>query len=480
MYYTIKGHNLKDDILSIIQLFYPNIKIVFTEEISLSGLTIFSELDGEFARSYIYKDGLKIAEFFIKTENNSKKELKSKLKLATYKVIQKILNIDMPWGTLTGVRPAKIISELKKEGFSESEIKKYLSERNLVQDEKIDLAIQVSRFEEKVISKNSSDKISLYIGIPFCPTRCIYCSFTAYSLSQYLKQVDNYLDALEKEVIAVSKMIKNLKIESIYIGGGTPTSLNETQLERFLNIINKNFKISSCEFTFEAGRADTINKDKLRILKNYPITRISINPQTMNDETLKIIGRNHTVDEFKQVFNLAREEGFNNINTDIILGLIGENLNHVYKTIDEIEKLDPESFTVHTLAVKRASRLKENLEKFTLNSFYEMEQMLKITKDFAQRNQLLPYYMYRQKNVIGNFENVGYCKSGFECIYNIQIMEEKQTIVALGSGASTKICIPEKSQVERVFNIKGIEEYINRIDEMIARKESIFKELNIN
>lgn len=478
MYYIIKGHNLRDDILSIIQLFYANCEIKFVEEILDNGLVVLSKLEGDMSIACIYENGKLISECSEKLENLEKKELKFKLKLSTYKAIQKILNVKMPWGTLTGVRPAKIIHEMRGQGFSDTEIRKILSERNLALDEKIDLAIQVANCEEKIISNNNNNKISIYIGIPFCPTRCIYCSFTAYSLSQYLKKVDEYLDALEKEVVSISKEISHYEIESIYIGGGTPTSLNEAQLERFLNIICKNFKLENIEFTFEAGRADTINRKKLQILKNYPVTRISINPQTMNDETLSLIGRNHTVDEFKQVFNIAREEGFDNINTDVILGLLNENTNHVYKTMTELEKLNPESVTVHTLAVKRASRLKENLEKFKLNSFYEMEKMLEITKDFAKRNELIPYYMYRQKNMVGNFENVGYCKKGLECIYNIQIMEEKQTIIALGSGASTKICIPEKNQVERVFNVKGIEEYIARIDEMIDRKINAFKLLN--
>lgn len=480
MFYIIRGHNFSDGVLSILQLFFFGEEIKIAEEISENELTIKSYIENEFSICEIFENKKQIVIEKDKITSNEKEEIRRIVKLNVYKAIQKVRNLTMPWGILTGIRPAKKINEMRKQGISDKDIKQILKEKHLAFDEKINLAMDIATIEEKIIKNNHKNKIALYIGIPFCPTRCIYCSFPSYSISQYIKKIDLYLDALEKEMLALKDYINKFEIESIYIGGGTPTSLNETQFERFLNMVQANFNRPTLEYTIEAGRADTITRNKLKLMKNFNATRISINPQTMNDKTLKLIGRNHLEKEFLESFYLAREEGHNNINTDIILGLLEEGEEELFYTMEKLLQLSPESLTVHTLAIKRASRLKENLKDFNPNDFYTMEKMINMTSNYAKKMGMYPYYMYRQKNMLGNFENVGYCKPNLECVYNVQIMEEKQTIIALGSGASSKFYFEKNNKLERVFNVKSVEHYVDRIDEMIQRKidgfEQFYKE----
>lgn len=284
--------------------------------------------------------------------------------------------------------------------------------------------------------------------------------------------MDIYVDALLKEIDSVSELVSknNWNVQTIYIGGGTPTSLSAGQLDALLGRLDGKFNFSNLnEITVEAGRPDTITRDKLEIIKRYGVDRISINPQTMNHETLKTIRRMHSPEQIVESFKLAREVRFNNINMDIIVGLPGENETHITKTMDEILKLNPESLTVHTMSIKRASSLNENIEEYRLTEAKTIQNMLDIAKNYSEKMDMHPYYMYRQKNILGNFENVGYCKPNCEGIYNIQIMEEKQTILALGAGATSKIVFDD-NRIERIFNVKNVEEYIKRIDEMIERK----------
>ena len=328
--------------------------------------------------------------------------------------------------------------------------------------------------EERRIVEAGKGKIGLYIGIPFCPTRCLYCSFTSYPLKQYSSRVDSYIDCLIREMDFVKKYTDTKEIESIYIGGGTPTSLDEYQLDRLLSAVEERFILPS-EFTVEAGRPDTLTREKLRILKEHNVTRISINPQTLNDKTLELIGREHTAAMFFNAFEMAREEGHDHINTDIILGLPGEGEEEVINTMEGLERLSPESITVHTLAVKRASRLKETIEKYAMTDALTMEKHIAISRQYTEKMGMRPYYMYRQKNMVGNFENVGYCKENCQCIYNVQIMEEKQSIIALGAGASTKTVDTRTDRIERIFNVKSVDDYITRIDEMLERKKALEK-----
>ena len=473
IYYRLRGHELQNDVQTMVQVFYPNLHYYRTEEISAEETTVESSVEKGIASAMLYRRGAQVSAWSVPyMEPLTEKEKKRLVKLTIFALLSRETGMYPRWGLLTGVRPAKIVNTLLSEGKSDEECLRYLTEKYLVAQHKAELTLKVAKAERRLLAGNEKTDISLYIGIPFCPTRCLYCSFTAYPLKQYEKRVDEYLDAMFKEMEYLAEYAQNFHFfEHIYIGGGTPTSLTEEQLERLLQKVQELFApTEDMEYTVEAGRPDTITKEKLRLMKVYGVNRISINPQTMNEETLKRIGRRHTVEDIRRVFWEAREVGHDNINMDLILGLPEETPEDVRQTMEEIMALEPDNVTVHTLAVKRASRLKEQFDLYTMTTAEVLEEMLEIAADYAERMGLEPYYMYRQKNMVGNFENVGYCKPGKEGVYNIQIMEEKQTILAAGAGASTKTVDPATDRIERVFNVKSIEDYIGRIDEMIERK----------
>ena len=470
MNYVLNGHNYIDDVVSVLMMFYPNDKYIQADN-TLDGITVLSSLNGNTAHSEVYYNGELKAKSEAIAENDSQREIKRVIGLSIAKAINSILNIPLPWGILTGVRPAKLVSEAWNEGKTTDEIIHTFKDKYLVSDEKLNLMIKVAE-EEKKIVEGGIGKAGLYIGIPFCPTRCLYCSFTSYPLKQYSAKVDAYIDALIKEMEFSKRYLDNVELESLYIGGGTPTSLNEKQLDKLLTNVEKCFKIPM-EFTVEAGRPDTITEDKLRILKEHNVSRISINPQTLNNETLKLIGREHSVEMFLNAFEMARKVGHKHINTDIILGLPNEGEKEVANTMEGLLKLSPESITVHTLSVKRASRLKETLDKYEMTDAAKMDKLIGISRQYTEKMGMSPYYMYRQKNMVGNFENVGYCKPNCQCIYNVAIMEEKQSILALGAGGSTKLVNTKTNQIERIFNVKSVDDYITRIDEMLERKKNI-------
>ena len=314
------------------------------------------------------------------------------------------------------------------------------------------------------------DTFSLYVNIPFCPTICTYCSFPSGAIADYADVMEEYLQCLYRELAAVSEICEKKKLTSVYIGGGTPTTLTSSQLERLLFEIQKRFRIDGVEFTLEAGRPDTITREKLQIAKKHGITRISINPQSMQQKTLDVIGRKHTPKQIEEAFALAREVGFDNINMDLIMGLPGEDLEDVEDTLAKIGRMKPDSLTVHSLSIKRTSQLFSQ----TTNA-QTVEQMLERAAAFAREEGMEPYYLYRQKGIAGNFENTGWALPGRECLYNILIMEEIQSILAVGAGASTKrILMGEKLQIRRSHNVSNIKEYLTRIDEMIARKQDLF------
>lgn len=466
MDYCLKGHEFADDIITILQLFYPN--TVYTRRDEPTQNCIISELCENTVSAALILSGEKKAERSEPAPKNTA-DLKRRLKLILFETLMSFYNITLPWGALTGVRPAKLATSLRAQ-MSDEQVKSYLKEEYYVREDKINLALKVSKSEENIIKASDPDSVSLYIGIPFCPTRCLYCSFTSYPLSSYKNKVDAYLDALEKEIAFCGRNLKTTPIESIYIGGGTPTSLDPTQLNRLLEMIFTHFNPAK-EFTVEAGRPDTITNEKLSVIKSFGINRISINPQTLNDKTLLLIGRAHKTEDFYRAFELAKKAGIDHINCDIILGLPTEGEAEVTATLEGLKALSPESLTVHTLAVKRASRLKETLDSYSLADFELMDRLLTLSADYAEKMGLFPYYMYRQKNMVGNFENVSYCKPHHECIYNIQIMEETQTIIAMGCGGSTKTVDKATNRIERIFNVKSVDDYISRIDEMIERKQ---------
>lgn len=407
---------------------------------------------------------------------SGKKEARNVFKRMMYDMLKKLTGRELPWGTLTGVRPTKIVYTLLEEGKNDREIKDYLKKEYYVSEKKGDLAIKVASNEKRLLEKlDYNNGYSLYAGIPFCPTTCLYCSFTSYPLAVWKDRVDTYVDAMLKELEFTSRLMKDKKLDTFYMGGGTPTTLEPEQLDRVLSFFEEHFDTTGLkEYTIEAGRPDSITKDKLLIMKKHGVDRISINPQTMNDDTLKLIGRHHTVEQIKEAFTLARECGFDNINMDLIIGLPGETREHIERTMREVAMLAPDSLTVHSLAIKRAARLNIFWEKYKDYAMVNTDDIINMTADCAAAMGMEPYYLYRQKNMAGNFENVGYSKPGREGIYNILIMEEKQTIMAVGAGASTKVVFPEENRIERVENVKDVTTYIENIDEMIDRKRRFF------
>jgi oxygen-independent coproporphyrinogen-3 oxidase len=346
-------------------------------------------------------------------------------------------------------------------------------------DQKADICIEVAKREQELFRDFCyEEEYCLYVGIPFCPTRCLYCSFTSYPIEVYQDKVDAYLDALCKEIafVAETPAYGKKRLVAIYVGGGTPSALSAKQLERLISEIKKHFDMQYVkEFCVECGRPDSITMDKLQVLKNSGVERISINPQTMSDETLKLIGRAHSVEQTKEAFTLARQAGFENINMDMIVGLPGEDIEDVRHTLSEIRKLSPDSITVHSLAIKRAANLNIEMERYRSLIKGSTNEMLLAVDQCARELGLLPYYLYRQKNIPGKLENIGYAAPGKECLYNVLIMEEKMDILALGAGASSKFVFHEENRIERVENVKNVDEYIKRIDEMLERKNRMFQ-----
>ena len=481
-------------------------------------------------------------------------QTKSELKRQLYTYLSKLTGKTLLWGTLTGIRPVSIvtkmiedskcananavganacgariidekISEYATDKFTDNKIKDILKKEYYISDLKANELIKIAKKEIEILNneklKDYKNAYSIYVGVPFCKSTCLYCSFTSFNIEKFSKYVDNYLEALEKDFKnRVASIVGDRHCESqmklspltIYIGGGTPTSLNEDQFEKLLTIIDKYVDKSKCiEYTVEAGRPDTITKEKLILMKNHGVTRISINPQSFNQKTLDLIGRKHKVEDVVDKFNLARSLGFDNINMDIILGLPNEHLFQVLKTLNGIRKLKPDSFTVHSLALKRAARLNFELDSWTKNYYLaglgnkvsantdivgaklcepvvganagtvganacgarticgkhfkpegkrEIDKMFKWSEYLSKYLHLNPYYLYRQKNIAGNLENVGYAKEGKECIYNIMMMSERHTVYGFGT-ATTKKIFYEKDGSKRIESEEGYKSVID-------------------
>lgn len=426
-------------------------------------------------------DGVQL---IVQQNGYNRAEFKNYIKRELYGKLSEMTGVSLPWGTLTGIRPTKLPMGLLVEGKSDDEIYSYLKDTYLVSDEKLQLATNIAKAELKILKNMHYDNgYSLYIGIPFCPTTCLYCSFTSFPIFKWKKRVDEYIEAVKKEIDYVGENFKDKICDSVYIGGGTPTTLEPYQFDELISYLREKVDLSNIkEFTVEAGRPDSITREKLEALKRNGVTRISVNPQTMNDETLKLIGRNHTVDMFKNAYEIAREY-FDNINTDLIIGLPGEDIEKVKYTFDEIQKLNPDSITVHSMAIKRAAHMDEYLKAHPEIKSENTPEMMAVAAKCAESLNMPPYYLYRQKNMSGNYENTGYAKEGKEGIYNILIMEEVQTIVALGAGTVTKRVWPSGDgvsgsnvRIERCDNVKDVDLYINKIEEMIERKRQLFSE----
>jgi coproporphyrinogen dehydrogenase HemZ len=405
-----------------------------------------------------------------------------------YGQLSKVAGRHLPWGLLTGVRPVKLAVAriLKNPDGSREEFARWFAAERLVSEEKAFLAWEIAKKEIELIAKiiggfpgdgtGDTESYSLYVHIPICPSICSYCSFSSGALSVWADRLDDYVDALIKELSAASTAFAHKKLTSIYIGGGTPTSLSAGQLTKLLSAINMCYPVEdAAEFTLEAGRPDSIDAEKLAAARAGNVTRISINPQTMRQRTLDAIGRKHTVADVTEKFRLARETGFDNINMDLIVGLPGEGVEDMEDTLRRITELSPDSLTVHSLAIKRAAQLERQQAEPA-----QIERMINLASEYARHMRLTPYYLYRQKSIAGNFENVGYARAGKESIYNVMIMQEAQSIVACGAGASSKLILAHpvsnpgrpgrKTTLIRNVNTKSIAGYIERIDEIIAQK----------
>lgn len=380
--------------------------------------------------------------------------------------------IGLPWGVMCGVRPAKIVTKLKDFcGMTALEARAYIERVYGATPEKCDLAVRVSENERAILKGIKKRSVSLYIGIPFCPTRCLYCSFISSDMRITAKYIDDFVTKLCVELEKTAEIVKNLSlsVENIYIGGGTPTSLSEIQLGTLLNKIKSLFYVTKLkEFTLEAGRPDTITREKLGLARACGVGRISINPQTTCDETLARIGRRHSTAMFFDAYKTAREVGFDVINCDLIAGLPGERAEIFRKSIDEVAALEPENVTIHSMCVKRAARFAK--ENSRLAEYAVMNEMLSYAQKSLSARGYEPYYMYRQKNISGNLENVGYSLPGAFSFYNVNIMEEAQTIIAMGGGATTKL-VCRDGGISRIFNFKDPAEYIKNFDEILRRKE---------
>ena len=410
---------------------------------------------------------------------------KNDLKKNIYRMLSLETKRELPWGNLTGIRPTRIVMNLIEQGMNDEEIFKYMKDNYYTSDEKTALSLSIAHREKEILKNIDYDNgYSLYIGIPFCPTTCLYCSFTSYPICSYADIVDDYLECIMKEIDYVSENFKGKTLDTIYVGGGTPTTLLPEQIERLLGYVYDKLDVSKVKvLTVESGRPDSITREKLATMKKMGVTRISVNPQTMRDKTLELIGRRHTVIQLVDSYNMAREEGFDNINMDIILGLPYETADDVRYTMEEIKKLAPDDLTVHSLAIKRGSKLAEVLKQKELkgeqkgdvfSSIKNTEEMMKIASEGALSMGLTPYYLYRQKNISGNFENTGYARPGKAGIYNILINEEVQSIVALGAGTVTKRVYGYDGRIERCDNVKDVKLYMSQIDEMIQRKKALF------
>ena len=473
------------DVRAIALAFYEREKIIAVPEEEMDRLA--SEEQGEENvrfLSLIYEDRKISGRLFDREGKEAKQEVccayhdheKSRNAVCRflYRLFSEFTGRTLPWGMLTGIRPTKIVMKWMEEttDVQRESLEKRFSETYLADAQKAHLCVQVAEREKRFLESHPyEEEYSLYIGIPFCPTTCLYCSFASFPVERFGDRIAAYMQALTKEMEFVAQACAQKRLTSIYVGGGTPTALDEDSLQYLMEQIHRLFPVEKTrEFTVEAGRPDSVTRKKLQILYDAGVGRISINPQTMHDETLRLIGRNHTVQQVRDAFSLAREVGFSNINMDMITGLPGEDISHVRGTLKEIFEMRPESLTVHSLAIKRAAHLNMEMEKYQELVKGSTNEMLRAVDAACTDMGMLPYYMYRQKNIPGNLENIGYSLPGKECLYNILIMEEKQDIISCGAGASTKYVFPEENRIERTENVKNIDHYINRIDEMIDRK----------
>lgn len=386
-----------------------------------------------------------------------------------------------PWGILTGVRPLKLVHTMKEHGELEASIRRQMSSEYLVDKERTDLLMEIAANQERVVPDlyHLDKEISLYVGIPFCPTHCAYCTFPAYSMTEKATYVDAFLQAMGVEFIHLGRLLReyDVPVTSVYIGGGTPTSLRAGELQQLMEMLHEHVPHAERwrELTVEAGRPDTITPDRVKVMREYGVNRISVNPQTFKASTLKQIGRGHTPDIVDHRFHFVREAGFTNINMDMILGLPGEDLSDVRYTMERIERLNPDSVTVHTMSFKRTAVVNQERNRFEIPHTQLVRQMMAETSAWARDQHYQPYYVYRQKDILGNLENIGFARPGKESVYNVCIMEERQTIVGVGGGAATKLIGQGGKHLGRLANPREPKAYVETIEQVVAKKDDLLR-----
>lgn len=475
----INGHDFHYEMENLCRVFYPNEKIKTVYEYEQDEKTVETVIDKRDTEFFILTkadiDGKTAQREETLPLDTEKDELERRMAVLLFGVLNEITGYRPAWGILTGVRPSKLMNRLELQYGKDGAVD-YFKNRLLVSDDKTSLALEVAHNEQPLMDLSEDNSYSLYLSIPFCPTRCSYCSFVSHSIKSpsAKKLVPEYVKLLcrELEIIGETAYELGLKLETVYYGGGTPTSLEADDLEKIAQTVSRCFPIDNLrEYTVEAGRPDTITPEKISVLKKNGVTRISINPQTFEDRVLEAIGRKHTSEQTLEAYKMAREAGFDNINMDLIAGLPLDTADGFYRTLSTVRELDPESVTVHTLALKRSSTLVT--DGLSSGQASEVPQMLSDAQFVLTNSGYLPYYMYRQSRSLGNMENVGWCKKGFEGLYNIYMMEECHTILSAGAGAVTKLKAPNENYIERIFNFKYPYEYNSRFDELMERKDRI-------
>lgn len=479
MYLVNLNHKYHYETENLLRLFFPE-KILQNEVLPEGEDGVITFLEGGKIEVSVVLNGEKTTlkkeytEDDIPSYDTAESFFERKIALGMFELLTERTGYTPPWGILTGVRPAKLMSKLSLE-MGEEAAKEYFQSELRVSEEKTDLALCVAKKEAPIISGASKEKsFSLYVSIPFCPTRCSYCSFISHSNDKAKKLMPEYVEYLIKEIRETGKIAKELglELESVYYGGGTPTALTEELLKKVTDAVSESFDLENIkEYTIEAGRPDSVTKEKFRIMKSCGCNRISINPQTFNDDVLKEIGRNHTSEQTLEAMKAAREEGFDFINMDLIAGLPTDTLESYENTLDTVLSLSPENITVHTLALKRSATLVT--DKRETNTGDLASEMVSYTYKTLTGAGYIPYYMYRQSKSLGNLENVGWAKEGYEGLYNVYMMEECHTILSVGAGAVTKLKNPHGNEIERIFNYKYPYEYISDFDEILKRKKRI-------
>ncbi len=475
------GHNFDYEMEKLVRIFLPFEKIEIEKSVIEQDDVIICQLfkQGEcvraFAKVNLFGKTAQSETVVTKGLLDFEKECQHALARELYTCLSSLLNYCSDWGILTGVRPARLfLANCEKFGLNTA--KQQFKERFLVSEQKISLCEETTKSEQEIISFSKPKTFSLYVSIPFCPTRCSYCSFVSHSVQKAKDIIPQYIEKLVEELKITGKIARELELElaTVYVGGGTPTALDADQLKSVLDAIAENFDLSSVlEYTVEAGRPDTITEQKLGVIKASGATRISINPQTMNDNVLSAIGRCHSAKDMVDAFGLARSLGFDNINCDLIAGLPSDDYESFCGTVEKILQLDPESVTIHALSMKRASNLTRKGEFPEVEMGRRAQKMVSFARRELTNKSIFPYYMYRQSKTVGNLENVGYAKGGYEGLYNVYIMDETHTILACGASAVTKMRSYYTGDIKRIFNYKYPYEYIGDFDTIISRKEGI-------